>query len=455
MLFLLIFFNLYGISLLHASSDTLYPEVGKPCPQFLLKNVAYYKKKEVKLADFKGKWLVLDFWNKYCSACIESFPKVNAMQKKFASNVQFMLVGIQDAEGQIKTMYERFQNRFNLALPCAFDSTLSNYWGIYNTPHIIILDDKGIVQAVTYAVDSSQIQAFLKGEHPILSVVPFAAQRKGAASNIGEQRIPFNDHKPYMIAGNGANSDTGFLFRSMLSKWNQANQDGYAPLIINHHSLDPKIPKGTFQALGVNLRQLFLYAYFGRWLWYPNDTMFYGKYSKNVVLEVKDSSIFQFSANGENIFCYSLILPPEKGTSENLQKAMQRDLESYFGFKASIQIRKVRCWRLVASDSAAKKLSTKGGKLRREEIIPHVSYKYINIPMKDFVQYLLQFTKNEIIIDETGISNNIDITTDCMDFDSMKAFLPKYGLRLILGDKEMNVLVVRDASREDNNVTSN
>jgi hypothetical protein len=49
------------------STDTgykCYPEVGKPCPDFTLNNVAYYSKKKVSLNDFKGKWLILDFWNK-------------------------------------------------------------------------------------------------------------------------------------------------------------------------------------------------------------------------------------------------------------------------------------------------------------------------------------------------------------------------------------------------------
>jgi hypothetical protein len=54
-----------------------YPEVGKPCPDFTLHNIEYYSKKEASVKDFRGKWLILDFWNKGCGACIASFPKIN------------------------------------------------------------------------------------------------------------------------------------------------------------------------------------------------------------------------------------------------------------------------------------------------------------------------------------------------------------------------------------------
>jgi thiol-disulfide isomerase/thioredoxin len=438
-LFFLLVLHLYAVDYLQAASDTLYPEVGKPCPAFLLKNVAYYNKKEVCLADFTGKWLVLDFWNKYCSACVESFPRTNAMQQKFGDRVQFMLVGIPDAENKITAMYEQFRKRIHLTLPCAFDSSLANYWGISSTPHIVIIDDKGIVQALTYTLDSNAMGQFLQGEHPVLPV-SYAGGNEG--DNSSGQQVLFDDNKPYMVYGNGAPSDSGFLFRSVFTKWDQAHQTIYHPINIDLHSIDPGYPKGIFQVLAVSLRQLYLYAWFGRFLWGPNDTGLYGHYSGVPVLEVGDSSLFQTTAT-ENWFCYSLIMPPEKGTKANLQRAMQRDLEACFGFTASMETRVVSCWRLIASNQAAKKLITKGGPQQVDELTPHVSYQFSNVPMKRLLQYFGVFT-NDIIIDETGILQNIDFTSDCIDLESLQAFLPTYGLQLVRGEKQMKVLVIRD-----------
>lgn len=448
----LVAFNLFSVTILHAMGDTLYPEVGRPCPEFHLKNVNYFKKKEVTLADFKGKWLVLDFWNKYCSSCIASFPKVNAMQKIFGDRVQFMLIGLQDADDKIRPMYEHFKKKLDLTLPCAFDSTLSDYWGIFNTPHIIVIDDKGIVRARTFKVDSDDIQSFLNGQTPVLSVIPYVTQQKEAgAPDIGDARIPLDVYKPYMINGNGSRSDTDFLFRSVLTNWNQANQYSDAIWVEGQ----PNYRKGMFQAIGVSLDLLYDEAYFGRMGWEITDTLFYGKYSLDPILEISDSSSFQSNVNGKNMFCYSLILSAEKGTKANLQKAMQRDLETYFGFNASIETRELPCWRLVASNGAVTKLGTKGGKQKIEENIPHVSYKFSNVTIERLIQYFLVFT-NEVILDETGITQSVDFTSeDCTDFESLKRFLPKYGLKLIPSKKEMKVLVIRDSSRLGNKFSSN
>jgi hypothetical protein len=43
-----------------------YPEIGKPCPEFRLNNVYYFKKAYVTNNDFKGKWLVLDLFSTGC-----------------------------------------------------------------------------------------------------------------------------------------------------------------------------------------------------------------------------------------------------------------------------------------------------------------------------------------------------------------------------------------------------
>jgi thiol-disulfide isomerase/thioredoxin len=444
--FFLLVLNLFGISHLHAASDTLYPEVGKPCPEFLLKNVAYYKKKEVKLSDFKGKWLILDFWNKYCSSCIKSFPETNAMQKEFKERVEFILIGIQDPENQIRNMYEKFQQRMNLQLPCAFDSSLSNYWGIISTPHIIIIDDKGTVQAVTNIIDNSAIHQFLNGQHPVLPFTYYAQRKDGP--DINEYRIPFEANKPYMINDNGAKSNDSFLFRSVLSKYDQTKQHYYTPVTIDVHSIVPSYPKGMFQVLAVDLKQLYLYAYFGADSWRTRDTLMYGKYSNVPLLEFKDSSLFQYFSMG-NRFCYSLILPPEKGSKENLQLAMQRDLKTYFGYEVSIEKRNIHCWRLLATKKASDMMQARDT-MQLGEAIPGVVEKLHNIPMSELVQRIVNFI-GAVVIDETRIIGNVNFTLNHMDLDDIKKSLRSSGLDLVQSVKEMKVLVIRDPNRMGDN----
>lgn len=71
-----------------------------------------------KIADFKGKWVYLDFWASWCVPCRQSFPFMNEMQAKLqGKNIQIIAVNV-DVK---KTDAERFllQNPAGFAL--AFD----------------------------------------------------------------------------------------------------------------------------------------------------------------------------------------------------------------------------------------------------------------------------------------------------------------------------------------------
>ncbi len=56
-------------------------EAGKPAADFELPNLT---KEGVKLSDYLGKVVYLDFWASWCAPCRETFPWMNQMQQKYA-----------------------------------------------------------------------------------------------------------------------------------------------------------------------------------------------------------------------------------------------------------------------------------------------------------------------------------------------------------------------------------
>lgn len=64
---------------------------GLPMPQFSAKNAAG---KTVKLSDFKGKMVVMDFWANWCTGCIANLPKFKAIEEKYKGKEDIVFLTI-------------------------------------------------------------------------------------------------------------------------------------------------------------------------------------------------------------------------------------------------------------------------------------------------------------------------------------------------------------------------
>lgn len=160
-----------------------YPETRRRCPDFHFQDVEHYYKKNISLKDFRGQWLVLDFWNRYCSVCLNRMPGTDSLNRKFSKRVNFMLVGYTGSrythhsdDKPIHELYEKLRGRLDIDLPIAYDSLLFHRFDIGACPYIVIVDPKGIVRGITTRLTEQNIRDLLSGKIPKLEN---AVNRKG------------------------------------------------------------------------------------------------------------------------------------------------------------------------------------------------------------------------------------------------------------------------------------
>ncbi|MBN8837181.1 MAG: redoxin domain-containing protein [Sphingobacteriia bacterium] len=442
------------------TSDTLrYPKVGEQCPEFVIRNLSnFFSEKldnnhSISISKLSGKWAILDFWNKECVSCVASFPKMNQLYHHFKNRIYYIQVGLEDREGEIRPQFLKYKEKLNLNFPYAFDSLLCQRLDISSGPHIVILDDKGIVRAVTAAISERQLDSLIAGKQPKLLKSYY---RQSTQYNEAERRkTHFDLTNPLLMYGNGG-PDSEFLSRSLLAKFDP-QMGGAKQDYLNWPKKSGLLSKyANLQIAGFSLYSFYALAYWGTLgrdsanSWYWQDE----KYEKSIprpILEMEDKSIFNYDQTTyKNLFAYSLLVPAKFSQNQIvLKESLQNELKRTFGYEVNLEIRKMPYWRLTLLDPSVKdKLSSKGDSTYFKDLVKGYSFKAKNLPVRQFIHWFA-FTENTYpVINETGIDGGLDILFDgCIKtaaLDDVRIALHKNGLNIVPGEKNFEVLVIKD-----------
>jgi cytochrome c biogenesis protein CcmG/thiol:disulfide interchange protein DsbE len=126
--------------------------VGKAAPDFVGTDL---DGRPVKLADYRGHPLVLNFWASWCGPCRAEEPGLIAIQKEYASRgVQVLGVTVRDNLQQAKI----YRDEFKMPYRSLFDQAarLGYAYQVDAPPSSVFIDAHGIVQfKITGALDES------------------------------------------------------------------------------------------------------------------------------------------------------------------------------------------------------------------------------------------------------------------------------------------------------------
>ena len=108
-------------------------------PNFKLKRT---NGEELRLSDYRGKVVLLDFWATWCGPCKRGIPDLIDIQKKYSGKVQ--VIGI-SVDADTKPDVIPFIKEFGINYPIVYASTevIKSYGDIYLIPTVFILDQSG------------------------------------------------------------------------------------------------------------------------------------------------------------------------------------------------------------------------------------------------------------------------------------------------------------------------
>ena len=124
---------------------------------------------EVKLSDYVGKPIVLNFWSSWCSPCKSEMPEFNAAWEELDGEVQFLMVNMTDGARETVESAREYVEGEGFTFPVLFDtkSEAAIAYSAYSLPTTYFIDAEGYVTArAVGAIDGETLQKGLDLIHP-------------------------------------------------------------------------------------------------------------------------------------------------------------------------------------------------------------------------------------------------------------------------------------------------
>jgi len=395
------------------------------------RSVFNHKTDTIRLADYAGKFIVLDFWGFKCVSCLRSFPKMDSLQRIYADDIQFLLVN-KETICQTDSFLRKRVKVFKPAIPfITGDTMLSGRFNHRSVPYYVILDRTGVPIFQSTYIDELNLKKMIAGQEPNFY---FSGPKKYISTILKpefEDKVVFMS---YLLPADGKFDFGNELKYPMEFSLNEQNQ---TPVM------------------------LYQRAYSGL---YKNKIDF--SWKGRTVLELKDGEgQLPILEGGTPMgfrewlskYCYNYQLFWKGADSSQIFSKFIADLDHYFPYKATIETRRIKCFALKKIGDLSG-LKSKGGVAQYEFVgkglrsLAADSVKYLkNVPFSSFIvsiKAIVDFSWGTFI-NEVEVPYNIDISfpgyvLDDLQLITLKKELRRHGMDLVEEMRLQKVLVIKD-----------
>ena len=101
--------------------------------------------KEVKLSDFRGKPVVVNFWATWCGYCVREMPAFEEVYQQLGSDIHFLMINVTDGVQETVDKASTFIADSGYTFPVYYDTQYSatRTYGAYSLPMTFFFDSEG------------------------------------------------------------------------------------------------------------------------------------------------------------------------------------------------------------------------------------------------------------------------------------------------------------------------
>jgi len=413
------------------------------------------------LSDYKGKVIILDFWQTNCGSCIVAMPRMYQLQQQFRDRIKIFLVTF-EAKEKVEKLWPILKKvKVNskslidagIHLPIIInDTVLKQLFPHSGNPMHIWVDGKGVYWATAneQTTTPENIEAFLAGKK-----VEWALDAPTTDFDSG-------DPLSWANIDNGKFRDKIQTYSLLLKRVNIGNRHPTPQLMIDSAT------KKTIGMIAVNqsildlYRTIFAYKY-PKYIGYSSgygllEPVIFNVRDRNKYIPISYNDPNYYFWSDSNTYCYATKVPVSQ--SEDLFSIIQKDFDYSFNLHSELIKKKMKL--LTLKRSSRRNLLNEESEYNGTHLsnvsfgsdgspvyhVPNImSLRAIirdvaTTPTKPNVVVEQWITKTEyepinFAIPWDGIPNHLSMAT-------LTKTLKKYGLYLEVGSKMEDVMVITE-----------
>ncbi|ULO05613.1 redoxin domain-containing protein [Paenibacillus sp. 19GGS1-52] len=132
---------------------------GAVAPIFELTTIQGQK---VRLADYKGQVVVINFWASWCGPCVREMPLIDRIHQTQAPEVTTLFINVGESKGTVVDYLE--SQHFSFPVSIDITGRASGLYGITGLPATFIIDASGVIRKAVLGeiTEYSQLESWVE-----------------------------------------------------------------------------------------------------------------------------------------------------------------------------------------------------------------------------------------------------------------------------------------------------